>query len=53
MSNEDYLRELLSSQDLTRNQIENLKRLRDVIVDEITNEPDYEAALQAVKEITG
>lgn len=38
MSNEDYLRELLVNQNLTRNQIENLKNQRDVIVGEIIDE---------------
>lgn len=38
MSNEDYLRELLVNQNLTRNQMENLKYQRDAIVNEITNE---------------
>lgn len=38
MSNEDYLRELLISQNLTNYQIENLKNQRDAIVREIKNE---------------
>ncbi|KKN05510.1 hypothetical protein LCGC14_1086650 [marine sediment metagenome] len=38
MSNEKYLRELLVSQNLTSNQIENLKNQRDVIVEEIEDD---------------
>lgn len=38
MSNEDYLGKLLASQNLTSNQIENLKNQRDAIVEEIEDE---------------
>ncbi len=38
MSNEDYLRDLLVSQNLTGNQIENLKYQRDAIIEEIEDE---------------
>lgn len=38
MSNEDYLRDLLDNQRLTRNQIENLKYQRDAIVEIIEDE---------------
>ncbi len=38
ISNENYLRELLATQNLTKNQIENLKNQRDAIVEDVVNE---------------
>lgn len=37
MSNEDYLRQILNDQDLNDNQIENLRRHRDIIEDQLRN----------------